>query len=83
MAAGGAAPHPPDAVVWPTSTEEVAEIVRAAGRANLPIVPFGAGSGVCGGAVPIRGGLVLDLKRMRRLLELEPEETEERLLRAA
>jgi alkyldihydroxyacetonephosphate synthase len=71
VAAGDPAPHPPDAVVWPTSTEEVAAIVRAAQKSGTPIVPFGAGSGVCGGAVPIRGGLVLDLKRMRRLVELD------------
>jgi alkyldihydroxyacetonephosphate synthase len=70
-AAGDAAPHPPDAVVWPTSTDEVAEIVRAAQRTGTPIVPYGAGSGVCGGAMPIRGGLLVDLKRMRRLVELD------------
>src|SRR3954468_3909836 len=70
-AAGDPAPHPPDAVVWPTSTEEVSEIVRAAQRTGTPIVPFGAGSGVCGGTLPIRGGLVVDLKRMRRLVELD------------
>src|SRR3954464_3873839 len=54
VAAGDVAPHPPDAVVWPTSTEEVAAIVKAAARSGTPIVPFGAGSGVCGGALPIR-----------------------------
>jgi alkyldihydroxyacetonephosphate synthase len=71
VAAGDPAPHPPDAVVWPTTTEEVAEIVKAAQRSGTPIVPFGAGSGVCGGALPLRGGLVVDLKRMRRLVELD------------
>lgn len=68
---GQPAAHPPDAVVWPTSTEEVATIVRAAAAAGTPIVPFGAGSGVCGGARPIRGGLVVDLKRMSALLEVD------------
>jgi alkyldihydroxyacetonephosphate synthase len=63
--------HPPDAVVWPTSTAEVAAIVRAAAAAGVPIVPFGAGSGVCGGALAIGGGLVVDLKRMRRLVALD------------
>jgi alkyldihydroxyacetonephosphate synthase len=71
VAAGEVAPHPPDAVVWPTSTEEVAEIVRACVRSGTPIVPFGAGSGVCGGAVPILGGLVVDLKRMRKMVALD------------
>jgi alkyldihydroxyacetonephosphate synthase len=72
-AAGDPAPHPPDAVVWPESTEEVAAIVKAAQRTGTPIVPFGAGSGVCGGALPIRGGLVIDLKRMRALVSLDKE----------
>jgi len=56
--------HPPDAVVWPGSTEEVSEVLRYAWRRKLPVVPFGAGSGVCGGGLPVGGGLVLDLKRL-------------------
>jgi alkyldihydroxyacetonephosphate synthase len=71
VAGGNAAPHPPDAVVWPTSTEEVAQIVRAAVRSATPIVPFGAGSGVCGGTLPVRGGVVVDLKRMHALVGVE------------
>ncbi len=71
LAGGNPAPHPPDAVVWPTSTEEVAAIVRAAARTGTPIVPFGAGSGVCGGTLPIHGGIVVDLKRMRALVEVD------------
>jgi alkyldihydroxyacetonephosphate synthase len=71
VAGGSSAPHPPDAVVWPTSTEEVAAIVRAAARTGTPIVPFGAGSGVCGGTLPIRGGIVVDVKRMRAVVEID------------
>jgi alkyldihydroxyacetonephosphate synthase len=71
VAAGDPAPHPPDAIVWPINTEEVAEIVKACVRARTPIVPFGAGSGVCGGALPIHGGIVVDLKRMRRMISLD------------
>lgn len=73
VAAGDPAPYPPDAVVWPTTTDEVAAIVKAAARHRTPIVPFGAGSGVCGGALPIHGGLVVDLKRMRRFLALDEQ----------
>jgi alkyldihydroxyacetonephosphate synthase len=68
---GSPAAHPPDAIAWPVSTEEVATIVRAAARAATPIVPFGAGSGVCGGTLPIRGGLVVDLKRMRAIVDVD------------
>ena len=71
LSGGTPAPHPPDAVVWPSTTDEVAAIVRAAVRTGTPIVPFGAGSGVCGGTLPIRGGIVVDLKRMRALVELD------------
>jgi alkyldihydroxyacetonephosphate synthase len=72
LSGGTPAPHPPDAVVWPATLEEVQAIVRAAARTGTPIVPFGAGSGVCGGTLPIRGGIVVDVKRMRSVIELAP-----------
>src|SRR6266571_9283529 len=68
---GAVAEHPPDAVVWPETTEEVAEIVRIARRLRVPVVPYGAGSGVAGGAVPIHGGITVDVKRMDRVLEID------------
>ncbi|MSP62495.1 MAG: FAD-binding oxidoreductase [Myxococcales bacterium] len=68
---GQAPAHPPDVVVWPTSTAEVQAIVRLAVENRVPIVPFGAGSGVCGGTLPLAGGMVVDLKRMRRLVNLD------------
>ncbi|MCA9673004.1 MAG: FAD-binding oxidoreductase [Myxococcales bacterium] len=61
---------PPDLVVWPASTSEVSAVVRIARRHRLPIVPYGAGSGVCGGAMATRGGIIVDLKRMDRVLEV-------------
>ena len=72
LSGGIPAAHPPDAVVWPSSTDELQAIVRAAARTGTPIVPFGAGSGVCGGTLPIRGGIVVDVKRMRSVLDLAP-----------
>ncbi|HEX2568288.1 MAG TPA: FAD-binding protein [Polyangia bacterium] len=65
--------HPPEAVVWPATVEEVQAVVRWAAERGVPIVPFGAGSGVSGGTVPTSGGVVIDLKRMRRLLALDRE----------
>src|ERR1700709_1621173 len=47
--AGNVAEHRPGAIVWPTTTEEVSEIVRWAAESGTPVVPFGAGSGVCAG----------------------------------
>jgi alkyldihydroxyacetonephosphate synthase len=69
----GVFPHPPDLVAWPSSTEEVVAVVKACVAEGVPIVPFGGGSGVCGGVVPLRGGVSLDLKRMNRLLSLDAE----------
>jgi len=71
LRAGDVAPFPPDAIVWPESVAEVQAIVRLALERRAPIVPFGAGSGVCGGTLPLHGGIVVDCKRMRRLLALD------------
>jgi alkyldihydroxyacetonephosphate synthase len=59
--------HRPHAVVWPESAREVAAIVRLARSLKVPVIPYGGGSGVCGGVVPIRGGITIDLKRMDNL----------------
>jgi alkyldihydroxyacetonephosphate synthase len=64
----------PNAVVWPESIREVAAVVRLARSKGVPIVPYGGGSGVCGGAVPIRGGITVDLKRMDQLLGVRRDE---------
>lgn len=61
----------PLAVVWPTSVDEVAAIVRHCAAHRVPIVPFGAGSGVCGGARAVPGGIVVDLKRLKRIRRLD------------
>ncbi len=63
--------YAPDVVVWPGTTDEVARIVRYARERHLPLTPFGAGSSVVAGAMPLRAGITLDLKRMRRLLSLD------------
>lgn len=67
-------PAPPDAVVFPTSTEEVAAIVRACGETGTPIIPFGAGTSLEGHLAAIKGGVSLDLSRMDRILEVNAED---------
>jgi alkyldihydroxyacetonephosphate synthase len=62
---------PPDCVVWPTSTAQVSAVLALCNEHGVPIVPYGGGSGVCGGTIPIHGGVVLDLKRMRRVREVD------------
>lgn len=62
-----------DYVVRPKSAEEIAEIVKVASKHNVPIVPRGSASGLTGGSVPVKGGIVLDMTGMNRILELEVE----------
>jgi D-lactate dehydrogenase (cytochrome) len=68
------APHTPDAVVFPKSREEVAEIVRFANGRGLPVVPYGEGSSLEGHTIPIRGGISLDLGLMDEILEVRPDD---------
>jgi glycolate oxidase len=63
--------HPPDVVVLPTTSEQVAQLVELANREAIPITPRGAGSGLSGGAIPAYGGIVLSLEKMNALLELD------------
>jgi heterodisulfide reductase subunit B len=57
-------PALPSAVVSPASTAQIQEIVRCASEYKVPITPFGGGSGVLGGAIPLNGSIVLNLQRM-------------------
>jgi glycolate oxidase len=60
-----------DVVVLPGSTDEVAAVVRLCAASRVALVPRGAGTGYTGGAVPTRGGVVLSLERMNRILEID------------
>jgi glycolate oxidase subunit GlcD len=66
-------PKRPLAVVMPTSTDEVAAIVRACGEAGVPFVPRGAGTGLSGGAHAAEGGILIECARMNRILEVDAE----------
>jgi glycolate oxidase len=68
---GGFEEHEPDLVVLPRSTSDVQAVVRIAAEAGVPIVPRGAGTGLCSGAVPLRGGIVVSMTRMNRILEVD------------
>jgi glycolate oxidase len=63
----------PDAVVLPATTEEVSRVVRVCAAGGIPVVPRGAGTGYAAGAVAQRGGVILNLCRMSRILELDAE----------
>jgi glycolate oxidase len=61
----------PDVVVLPGSTEEVASVVSLAYREEIPIIARGSGTNLSGGTVPTRGGIILHLSRMNRILEID------------
>lgn len=65
--------HMPEVVVLPGNTGEISKIVRLANRYNFPIIPRGAGSGFAGGSVPVKGGVVIHLSRLNRILEIDTE----------
>ncbi len=61
----------PEVVVKPADTGSVAKILKLANERNIPVTPRGGGTGLCGGAVPIYGGIVLSSERMNRILEID------------
>jgi glycolate oxidase len=62
--------NPPDAVVFPRSTDEVARIVKICNRLGVPVVPRGAGTSLAGGCLPVGGGVVVMLTRMKQVIEV-------------
>ena len=59
--------------VLPSSTDEVRQIVLLANEEKVPIVPYGGGSGLMGGALSIQAGIVVDLRRMNQILEVDAQ----------
>jgi glycolate oxidase len=64
-------PVPADLVVLPGTTAEIAQLARLCDETRTPLVPRGAGTGYSGGAVPVRGGIVLSLERLNRIVEID------------
>ncbi len=64
----------PEVVVWPHSTEEVSRLVRWAYRHSVPVTPWGAGTSLEGNPIPVKGGMVIDLQEMNRILEIRQED---------
>jgi glycolate oxidase len=60
----------PDLVVLPNNTSDVSKVLKYANQFQIPITPRGAGSGLAGGSTPIQKGIVLDLKRMNAILDI-------------
>lgn len=63
----------PDGVAFPRNTSEVAKILKIANDNLVPVIPRGAGSGLTGGSVPLRGGIVLSFENMNRIKKIDIE----------
>jgi glycolate oxidase len=61
----------PDVVVLPDSTEEVSKVVALAHKEKVPILARGSGTNLTGGTIPIKGGIIVHLSRMDRVLEID------------
>lgn len=66
--------HRPEAAVWPIDTNQVSEILKLATKERFPVVPRGAGTSLAGLAVPQQGGVILDMGRMDKILEITIED---------
>src|SRR5258706_3370450 len=67
-------PHRPDAVVFPNTTAEVAEIVRVCAAHKTPVVAYGTGTSLEGNVIPHHGGVVVDLANMNKVLRVSAED---------
>jgi glycolate oxidase len=63
----------PEAVVFPENAEQIAAIVKLANQANVPIAPRGAGTGLASGVVAMKGGIVLSVERLNKIIEIDHE----------
>ena len=66
--------YPPDAAVLCESRAEIELVLRLAAEHKIPVTPRGAGSGMTGGALPVRGGIVLSTERMKKILEVNVDD---------
>jgi len=64
-------PLKPDYIVQPSSVDEIVKILDLANRERIPVTPWGGGSGSQGGILPVYGGIMLDLKRLNRIIEID------------
>ncbi len=68
------APHPPEAVIWPETTEEVRRVVQFANETRIPLTPWGVGTSLEGNPMAVYGGIMLDFGRMTKILKVRPED---------
>ncbi|MFX0069588.1 MAG: FAD-binding oxidoreductase [Candidatus Hermodarchaeota archaeon] len=64
----------PDFITWPDTIEQIIEILKFANKEKIPVIPFAEGSGVVGGAIPVQGGIILDMKKFNKVLEINDKD---------
>ena len=64
---------PPDYIVHPANPQEISDIMEIANKYRIPVIPFGGGSGTQGGALSVFGGIMLDLKRLDKIIEIDEQ----------
>ena len=66
-------PHRPELLIRARDTQEISRVMKYAFEHHIPVTPRGQGTGLVGGAVPVNGGILLDLSLMNKILELDPD----------
>lgn len=66
----GKIPAKAHVIVWPENEEQISKILKLANELKIPVIPYGEGSGVVGAAIPVYGGIMMDMKRMDKVLNI-------------
>ncbi len=66
--------YPPECAVLATTADEVATVLRVCAEHRVPVTPRGAGSGLVGGCLPLAGGVVLSTEKMKKVIEIDPDD---------
>ena len=69
----GTIPGLPHVIVWPENEPEISKILKIANEQKIPVIPYGEGSGVVGAAIPVYGGIMVDMKRMTKIVEVNEQ----------
>ncbi|MFM6975299.1 MAG: FAD-binding oxidoreductase [Sphingobacteriaceae bacterium] len=69
----------PEVVVKPTSAQQIAELMKLAGKYHVPVTPRGAGTGLSGGALPVHGGILISMEKFNQILEIDEENLQARV----
>jgi FAD/FMN-containing dehydrogenase len=66
-------PGMPDFVVWPTTSEQVSDVLKLSSKNNVPVIPVSSQVHFNGGAIPREGGIIMDLSKMNKILEIDQD----------